>query len=92
MSCWAKANKEARPRHQVRRGREGGREGGQAGTKDVSTNNESTYKRFSKVRESTIPGDSSVRSLKARLLKVTKDEIDQIVRVGSISFIIAHHH
>ena len=84
MSCWAKANEEARPRHQAR--------GGRAGTKDVSVNNESTYKTFSKVRESKIPGDSSVRSLRARVLKATKDEIDQIVRVSSISFIIAHHH
>ena len=55
-------------------------------------NNESTYKLFSKVRESMTPGDSSVRSLRVRPLKATRDEIDQIVRVGSISCPIAHHH
>ena len=84
MSCWAKASEEARPRHQARRGREG--------TEDVSANNESTYKRFSKVRESKIPGGSSVRSLKSRVLKATRDETDQIVRAGSISRRIAYHH
>ena len=60
--------------------------------KDVSATNESTYNRISEVRESKMPGGSSVRSLKSRSLKATRDEIDQIVRVGSISCPIAHHH
>ena len=61
-------------------------------TKDASVTNENTYKRVSKVRESKMPVGSSVRSLVLRSLKATRYEIDQIVRVGSISRPIAHHH
>ena len=61
-------------------------------TKDVSATNESTYKFSNKVRELKIPGNSSVSSLGPRSLKAARDEIDQIVRVGSISCPIAHHH
>ena len=61
-------------------------------TKDVSATNESTYKNVSEARESKMPGGSSVRSLLLRNLKATRDEIDQIVRVGSISRPIAHHY
>ena len=68
------------------------REGGREGTKDVSTNNESTYKDVSKVRESKMLGGSSIRTLKSRFLKGTRDEVDQIFWVGSISCPIAHHH
>ena len=39
-----------------------------------------------------MPGGSSVSSLSWRFLKATRDEIDQIVRVGSISCPIAHHY
>ena len=51
-----------------------------------------THKSFSKARESKIPGDSSVRSLELRILEETRDEIHQIIRVGSISRPTAHHH
>ena len=40
-------------------------------------------------KESKAPGGSSVRSLPLRLLKVTRNEIDQIFRIGSISCLIA---
>ena len=66
--------------------------GGREGTKDVSATNESTYKDDSEARESKMPGGSSVRSLLLRDLKATRDEIDQIVSVGSISRPIAHHY
>ena len=66
--------------------------GGREGTKDVSVTNESTYNCVSKARESKMPGSSSVRSLKSISLKATRDEIDQIVSVGSISRPIAHHY
>ena len=39
-----------------------------------------------------MPGGSSVRPLNPRSLKATRDEIDQIVSVGSISHPIAHHY
>ena len=39
-----------------------------------------------------MPGGSSVRLLTSISLKATRDEIDQIVRVGSISCPIAHHY
>ena len=39
-----------------------------------------------------MPGGSSVRSLLRRSLNSTRDEIDQIARVGSISRPIAHHY
>ena len=39
-----------------------------------------------------MPGGSSVRPLNPRSLKATRDEIDQIVSVGSISRLIAHHY
>ena len=39
-----------------------------------------------------MPGGSSIRSLSPRYLKATRDEIDQIVRVGSISRFIAHYY
>ena len=61
-------------------------------TKDVSATNESTYKNVSKARESKMPGSSSVRSLNERSLNATRDEIDQIVRVGSMSRPIVHPH
>ena len=54
--------------------------------------NESTYNCFNKVRESKMPGTSSVRSLLSSSLKATASQIDQIVRVGSISRLIVHHH
>ena len=60
--------------------------------KDVSATNESTYNRISEVRESKMPGGSSIRLLFWISLKATRDEIDQIVRVGSISCPIAHHY
>ena len=83
MSCWAKANEETRPKYQPQR---------REGTKDVSATNENTYNSSNKVRESKMPGGSSVRLLKSISLKATRDEIDQIVRVGSISCPIAHHY
>ena len=61
-------------------------------TKNVSTTSESTYNCFSEVRESKMPGGNSDSSLGPISLKATRDEIDQIVRVGSISCPIAHHH
>ena len=67
-------------------------EGGREGTKDASATNESTYNDVSEARESKMPGGSSVKSLLPRPLKATRDEIDQIVRVGSISRPIAHHY
>ena len=76
VSCWAKANEETRPKYQPQR---------REGTKDVSATNENTYNSSNKVRESKMPGGSSVRLLKSISLKATRDEIDQIVRVGSIS-------
>ena len=62
------------------------------GTKNVSATRESTYNFVSEVRESKMPGDSSVKLLGPRLLKATGNEIDQVFRVGSISCLIAHHH
>ena len=61
-------------------------------TKYVSATNETTYNCVSKARESKMPGSSSVRSLPERLLKAARDEIDQIVSVGSIACPIAHHY
>ena len=86
MSCWAKANEETRPKY-IKLD-----EGGREGTTDVSATNQSTYNTCSKARESKMPGGSSVRSLGPRSLKATRDEIDQIVSVGSISRPIAHHY
>ena len=37
-------------------------------------------------------GGSSVRSLLLGFLKATRDEIDRVFRVGSISRPVAHHH
>ena len=62
------------------------------GAKDVSTANENTYNTCSKARESKMPGGSSVRSLNPKPLKAIRDEIDQIVSVGSISRPIVHHY
>ena len=45
-------------------------------TKDVYATSESTYNRVSKVRESKMPGSSSIRSLLRRPLKAVKNEID----------------
>ena len=70
-------NEETRPKYQAR--------GGEEGAKDVSATNKGTYKDVSKARESKIPSGSSGRSFKSRFLKATRDEIDQIVRDGSIS-------
>ena len=50
------------------------------GAKVISVTNKSTYNSVSKARESKIPDGSSVRSLKSRSLKATRDGIDQIVR------------
>ena len=61
-------------------------------TKDVSVTNETTYNCDSKARESKMPGSSFVRSLSKRLLKATRDEIDQIFRVGSISRPVVYHY
>ena len=85
-SCWAKANEETRSKY-IKLD-----EGGREGTTDVSATNQSTYKFLNKARESKMPGGSSVRSLKSRSLKATRDEIDQIVSVGSISRPIAPHY
>ena len=60
------------------------REREKEGTKDVSATNKSTYKNVSETRESKMPSSSSVRSLKSISLKEPRDEIDQIVRDGSI--------
>ena len=68
------------------------REGGRDGIKDASANNDSTYKKFSKVRESKIPDGRSVRALNSRSLKTTRDEIHQVFRVGSISWPIAQYY
>ena len=68
-------------------------EGGREGVKDVSTTNKkNTYNRFNKARESKMPGGSSVRSLPVKSLKPTRNKVYQIVRIGSISYPIAHHH
>ena len=61
-------------------------------TKDVSATNENTYNCISEARESKMPSGSSERSFDPRSLKVTRDEVDQIVRAGSISRPIAHHY
>ena len=61
-------------------------------TKDVSIASESTYNIFSKARESKMPAGSSVRSLKLRSLKATRNAIDQMFKVGSVSCLVAHHH
>ena len=61
-------------------------------TKDVSAISESTYNSVSEASESKMPGGSSVRLLSRRSLKAATDEIDQIVRVGSISRPIVHHY
>ena len=61
-------------------------------TKDVSATSQSTYKNVSEVRESKMPGGSSVRSISSSRLKAARNEIDQILRVGSILCFIAHHH
>ena len=58
-------------------------------TKDISATSQSTYSAVSKVRGSKTPGDSSVRLLVPRPLKATRNEIDQILRIGSISYLIA---
>ena len=84
ISCWAKMDEETWWKYQAR--------GRRVETKDASVTNENTYKRVSKVRESKMPVGSSIRSLVSRSLKATRYEIDQIVRVGSISRPIAHHH
>ena len=60
--------------------------------KDVSATSKSTYKIVSGARKSKMPGGSSVRLLSPRSLKTTRDEIDQIFRIDSISCPIAHHH
>ena len=86
MSCWAKANEEIRPKY-IKLD-----EGGREGAKDVSATNKSTYNTFSKVRESNMPGGSSVSSLESSSLEATRNEIDQIVSVGSLSRLIAHHY
>ena len=87
ICCWDKVNEETRPKISSSR-----REGWREGTKDISATNQSTYNTSSKARESKMPGGSSVRSLGPRSLKAIRDEIDQIVRVGSISRPIAHHY
>ena len=87
ICCWAKVDVETRPKYQARGGREGGREQKMF----VSAANESTYKDVSETRKSKMPGGSSVSSLGPRSLKVTGSEIDQIVRVGSISCPIVQH-
>ena len=74
ISCYAKANEETGPKISSSR---------REGTKDVSATNKSTYKNVSEARESKMPGGSSVRSLPRRSLRATRDEIDQIVSVGS---------
>ena len=65
---------------------------GRQKTKDVSSTSESTYRYGSKARELKVPDGSSVRPLPLRALKATRNEIDKIFRVGSISCLIAHHH
>ena len=60
--------------------------------KDVSAINKSTYIRVTEVRESKMPGGSPNRSLPSKALNTKRDEIDQIVRVGSISCLIAYPH
>ena len=77
-------NEETRPKYQAPVGRER--------AKDISATNKSTYNCVSKARESKMPGGSSFRLLKVKSLKATRDEINQIVRVGSISCPIAHHY
>ena len=47
------------------------------GTKDVSVTNQSTYNTCSEVRESKMPGGSSVRSLTLRSLKATRNRTSQ---------------
>ena len=85
MPCWTKANEETRPKYiKLDKGGEG--------TKDVSAINQSTYNSSNKVRESKMPSGSSDRSLDESPLKATRDEIDQIISVGSISHPIAHHY
>ena len=86
ISCWAKADKETRPKY-IKLDK-----GGREGATDVSATNQSTYKDISEARESKMPSGSSVRSFSSRSLKATRDEIDQIVSVGSISRPIAHHY
>ena len=82
-SCWARVNEETRPEYQTRGGRE---------QKMSLQPTKGTYKSFSEARESKMPDGSTVRSLEERSLKPTTNQVDQIVRVDSISRPIAHHH
>ena len=61
-------------------------------TKDVSIASESTYNSVSEARESKMPAGSSVRSLLRRNLKTIRNEINQVIWLGSVSCLIAHHH
>ena len=61
-------------------------------TKDVSVTSKSTYSFFSEIWELKMPAGSSVSTLPLRSLKATRNEIDQVFRVGSLSCLIAHHH
>ena len=63
---------ERRNKTKISNSRRGGR-----GQNDASTTNKSTYKSFSKVRESKIPGGSSVRAFGAISLKPTRNEIEK---------------
>ena len=61
-------------------------------TEDVSAIRESTYISFSEVRGLKMPGGSPVRLLPRSCLETTRNEIDQVFRVGSISCLIVPHH
>ena len=82
-SCWARVNEETRPEYQTRGGRE---------QKMSLQPTKGTYKSFSAAREFKMPGGSVDRSLEERSLKPITNQVDQIVRVGSISRHIAPHH
>ena len=80
---WAGVSEETRPKYQASRARE---------QKVSPQPTKNTYNRFNKARESKMPGGSSVTSLNPIVLKATRNQVDQIVRVGSISRPIAHQH
>ena len=61
-------------------------------TKDASVTNQSTYNSFNEARELKMPVGSSVSSLAVISLKATRDGVDQIVRIGSISRPVTHRY
>ena len=85
-SRWAKAKKKKKKKKKKKISGSKRKE-----TKDVSATSQSTYNNVSEARESKMPGGSSVRSLMKKILKATRNEVDQVIWAGSISCLIVHH-